>query len=471
MKFTLRQKIFSFSLIILFCNCLLGYTIYNGNQRVLNSEKWVQHTEQVIDQIISIFSTANEIKTNSRDFVITNDADYVRSIAIAQKKVFIDIETIKALTHDNLLQQKRIDSLSVYMHKRVYFVAKVIDIRTKGTLEAAIAYMAAQNNSYYTAPILRISNAIENTEQGLLKKRKETNSQLLDTFNRLSTLAFIIMLGFTVILILAIGKYLTQSNEREQRAAELIIANAELHFQNNEKQKRAGELVIANKELNYQSSEKKKRAGELVIANKELSYQSDEKEKRAAELLIADEELNYQSGEKGKRAAELVIANKELLFQNNEKGKRAAELVVANEELLFQNGEKEKRAAELLIANEELLFQNGEKEKRAAELVVANEELLFQNEEKEKRAVELFIANEELRYNNNEKEKRAAELVVANNELFYQNNEKEKRAVELVFFKRTINFSERCKKNCRKEPEQKRISFEGGTGFGTHREF
>jgi len=127
----------------------------------------------------------------------------------------------------------------------------------------------------------------------------------------------------------------------------------------------------------------------LAKANEELVFQNQEKEKRAAELVIADKELVFQNQEKEKRAAELVIANKELVFQNQEKEKRAAELVIANKELVFQNQEKEKRAAELVIANKELVFQNQEKEKRAAELVIANKELVFQNQEKEKRAAEL----------------------------------------------------------------------------------
>ncbi|OTE98161.1 diguanylate cyclase [Crenothrix sp. D3] len=111
------------------------------------------------------------------------------------------------------------------------------------------------------------------------------------------------------------------------------------------------------------------------MANQELAFQNDEKEKRAAELVIANQELAFQNDEKEQRAAELVIANNELAFQNDEKEKRAAELVIANNELAFQNDEKEKRADELVIANQELVFQNDEKEQRAAELVIANQHI------------------------------------------------------------------------------------------------
>jgi len=248
-------------------------------------------------------------------------------------------------------------------------------------------------------------------------------------------------------LIIANKELAFQNGEKKDRAAELIIANKELAFQKEEKQKRAEELVIANKELAFQNEEKGNRAAELVIANKELAFQTEEKEDRAAELIIANKELAFQNEEKEDRAAELIIANKELIFQNEEKENRAAELVIANKELAFQNEEKENRAAELIIANKELAFQNEEKENRAAELIIANKELAFQNEEKENRAAELIIANKELAFQNEEKENRAAELIIANKELAFQNEEKENRAAELIIANKELAFQNEEKEN------------------------
>lgn len=50
----------------------------------------------------------------------------------------------------------------------------------------------------------------------------------------------------------------------------------------------------------------------------ELVFQNEEKEKRAAELIIANKELLFQNEEKEKRAAELNISNTELKKANNE---------------------------------------------------------------------------------------------------------------------------------------------------------
>jgi len=62
----------------------------------------------------------------------------------------------------------------------------------------------------------------------------------------------------------------------------------------------------------------------LILANIELDFQDEEKEKRAAELIIALEELGFQDEEKAKRAAELIIANRQLVVQKLEKERRAA---------------------------------------------------------------------------------------------------------------------------------------------------
>jgi len=392
MKISVNQKLFLFAFIILTINGILGYAVYKSNQKVLDSEEWVRHTEQVIYQSGNIRSIGKDIEATSKCFVITNDSAYLEPFNTASKTAIVSIRQLKQLIRDNPGQLQRIDSLNFYMHNLLDFSVKIVKLRSMTGPALIIPYASANEGRRYIDRISQIISSVQLEENILLKQRKQTSERSEAEFKQFSVIIFILITVFTILLVIVVGKYLFQSNEKEKRAAELNVANDELSFQNQEKEKRAAELIIANKELVFQHTEKGKRAEELTIANKELSFQNEEKGKRAAELAVANDELSFQSQEKEKRAAELVIANNELLFQNKEKGKRAEELTIANKELLFQNGEKEKRAAELAIANEELLFQNEEKEKRAAELTIANTELLFHNEEKEKRAAELKLA-------------------------------------------------------------------------------
>ena len=368
MRISVRYKLFIFSFIILGINVILGYAVYTSDRKLLESEQWVQHSEQVIIQSSNVRSLGRQMQITSRDFLITDDSVFLEPLNHTQKAAFVYIGVLKQLTRDNPAQQRLTDSLDLYMHKLANYSSKTIESRAKQGLSSVIAYTADKNRRRYTERINQIANAIQWREDIIYKQRKQINARNEIAFSRFSMIVFIVMAGFTVLLVIIAGKYLYQAIEKRKRAAELVIANRELLFQNQEKGKRAEELLIANDELYFQNTEKENRAAELVIANKELLFQNQEKGKRAEELLIANNELLFQNEEKGKRAEELLLANKELSFQNQEKEKRAAELTVANKELVFQNKEKGKRAAELKLAEIERIEMVNELLQRNKEL-------------------------------------------------------------------------------------------------------
>lgn len=191
--------------------------------------------------------------------------------------------------------------------------------------------LAGKHHSIFVDPSYSKSNAYQmfwnSLKKGLYQKdefiRVAKNGKIiwllgsynpiLDTLGRpykILKMATDITLSKTQFLQLAV-----QAQEKEKRAAELVIANKELKFQNEQKEQRALELIIANKELAIQSKEKEKRAAELIIANKKLAAENILKEKRKVE--------------KQKRAAELIVKNRELAYQE----KRSKELTLANDEL------------------------------------------------------------------------------------------------------------------------------------------
>jgi signal transduction histidine kinase len=335
MKINIHQRLLLFSFITLAGVGLMGYAAYKSNQKLLDSEQWVEHSEQVIYQAGYIISLSKDIETASWGFVITKDSTFLGRLYNAEKTIFAYIGQLRQLTLDNPKQQKRIDSLDFFMHKRIAFSKQTVELRSKQGLASAIAYISTKQGQKYSEHLHQITNDIQEEEGTLLKQRKQANKSSTETFNRFAEIMFLLMLVFTILLVLSAVKHLRQNKDKEKRADELVIANRELVFQNDEKEKRAAELVIANEELAFQNEEKGKRAAELTVANVELVFQNQEKENRAAELVIVNDEVAFQNKEKEKRAKEAAlekIANQKeiteavIAAQENERSEIGREL-------------------------------------------------------------------------------------------------------------------------------------------------
>jgi len=453
---TFKKRVYIGFVIAVLLSFGTGVISYLGFKNQTDLSAGVKHTYLVENATQHVQMLIIDLETGQRGFRATNEKRFLEPYNAGKLQIGPAIAVLKSLVSDNPAEEQRVAVLEKNIWILVRFWNDNSDDAARYTKE--VIRTITDDEKRQMDEIRNNINDILVAENITLAARNNENDRSIKFATTASFAGTAMTLAIISILIMLIirefrkgsisleqlsknnSELAFQNDEKEKRAAELIIANKELIFQNKVKEKLAAESIIANKELAYQNEEKGKRAAELLIANEELIFQNDEKEKRAAELIVANKELAYQNDEKEKRDAELIIANEELLFQNNEKEKRAGELLVANKELAYQNDEKENRASELVIANKELAYQNNEKEKRASELVIANKELAYQNEEKENRAAELIVANKELAFQNDEKEKRALELAVANKELSFQNEVKEKLAANLIIANKELAF-------------------------------
>ncbi len=249
---------------------LIGYVDYKTNQKLVNSEQWVQHTERVIYESGNIFLVAKDLQLASQGCVITNDSTFLK-VNMNPQVIFTSIGQLRQLTLDNPGQQARIDSLTLYVKWYLNFLVKTVDLRSKKGFAAAVALIATNQGKPYADCIARITASIQQEESRLLKQRMQTNEHRVAAFKTYSIVTLIVIGIFAILLLTASAKNFLQSREKEKRAQELIIANKELAFQHAEKGKRAAELVIANKELAFQTRLKEKTGQERIQSEKRLA--------------------------------------------------------------------------------------------------------------------------------------------------------------------------------------------------------
>ena len=242
MRLSIRQKLFLLSLIVLAGNGVLGYAVYESNQKLRSSEQWVNHTELVIYQSANILSIAKDIETTSQGFVITGNSTFLDPLYSAKKTAISNLVQLKHLTQDNPSQQRRIDSLDLYINKLINFSFKTIELRSKQGLIPAIAYISAKTGIGYADSIRKSIDAVQQEENRLLRLRNQANEHSVNAFKLFSRIMFISMVGFAILLIFFISKYLLQNKEKEKRMVELAIANEE-------RTKMVSDLMLRNIDL------------------------------------------------------------------------------------------------------------------------------------------------------------------------------------------------------------------------------
>lgn len=137
-----------------------------------------------------------------------------------------------------------------------------------------------------------------------------------------------------------IGISVNSATDRQQ-ILELLL---ETQVQNEEKEKRAAELVIANKELAFQNEEKEKRAAELSNANQELACQTEELQTQQQELKQVNEELEVQT-------QNLLQQQEELRMSNEELDARTKSLELKNSEVETAKCDIEQKTEQLEISS------------------------------------------------------------------------------------------------------------------------
>src|ERR1700737_4862650 len=141
MKISIRQKPMLFSFIILVGFGTASYAVYKSIHKLLESSRWVEHTQQVILQSGNILSIAKDIQTYSQGYIITNDSAFLNPLYNSGRSIFLEIGQLRQLMEDNPAQQQRLDSLNFYVHLSLDFSLSAVEIRSKQGLQAAIPYV------------------------------------------------------------------------------------------------------------------------------------------------------------------------------------------------------------------------------------------------------------------------------------------------------------------------------------------
>ncbi|MET1055626.1 MAG: CHASE3 domain-containing protein [Pedobacter sp.] len=105
---------------------------YLSIRKLLESDRWVDHTFKVIQNLDNIISRLKDAETGQRGYLLTADPVFLEPYTGSKDDVMELIDHVQLLTSDNASQQKDIPYLQQLIEKKYVFITRTIANRRRG---------------------------------------------------------------------------------------------------------------------------------------------------------------------------------------------------------------------------------------------------------------------------------------------------------------------------------------------------
>ena len=292
-KLSFRTQIltgFILSLVLVISVFYFSYTSINNLQK---NEKAVEHTESVIKAANTVQALLLDGETGQRGYIATAKSDYLEPYVKSIARVPAALIELKALTKDNRLQRRNVDSLVAFANLKSDELRYVIEISRMSGFDMARATLATVPGKYDMDKVRFYVNRIVDQENELLAVRKTSTDNAAWT-----TINGIVVGGIIVVYVVFLLAFYIRSAFRKLQKSEENLKAANLTLE------RTNEELLTKTELLQQSEEElKTQQDELVNSNAEL----EEKAYLLTEKNQAVEEARKAIASK---VRELELANK-----------------------------------------------------------------------------------------------------------------------------------------------------------------
>ncbi len=177
---------------------LVGAATYVNAHNLLDRNKMVVHTYQVIGQVDEVFNSLDEIESGARGFLLTGTADYLQPYQTGLDTMGMHIAELRKLTADNPLQQRNIDRLQTLANRAVERVHRQVVARQLPNASATAP--DSIEDKEIMDQVRFATAAMKGVEIQLLERRDRASTEsahrTVTNFGLLLILAVLLLLAF-----------------------------------------------------------------------------------------------------------------------------------------------------------------------------------------------------------------------------------------------------------------------------------
>ncbi|WED42733.1 diguanylate cyclase [Legionella cardiaca] len=194
-KWTLNF-IFIMALIIM---GFLSYLSYSELKNLIKSNKWVNHTYDVIGEIdVSLYSLS-EIESYQRAYLISSSKDYLKKISFIKTNLDNSLQEALSLTKDNRTQNAKIHRYNELIKERLSYLNQIIVLKENDKLNTPEGLALFNRSSEISNEAKSIGNEIKSIEEVLLNERNNLTIEKAKVGSILLMIGSILSIIFLII--------------------------------------------------------------------------------------------------------------------------------------------------------------------------------------------------------------------------------------------------------------------------------
>ncbi|MGC4101140.1 response regulator [Ferruginibacter sp.] len=219
MKVSLSQKILTGFIACAIVLAVVAFFSFRNSERFIDTNKWVNHTYEVIDEFNQVLAASVDAETGVRGFVISGNEEFLKPFNDAQLSINNHLDRVRKLTADNAAQQKNIDLLQQQLAVHLKYFTELITVR-RTDFEKAKQMISEGQGKRIQDEIRRMVNSDKEVENNLLVERKRTSEEDARNFNMI----FLLLLAVIAVVLISVY-FIINTNLRALRKAEQESSN------------------------------------------------------------------------------------------------------------------------------------------------------------------------------------------------------------------------------------------------------
>jgi PAS domain S-box-containing protein len=206
----------------IFVLLIMGAIAFRTAAVASESDRWVRHTHEVLENIADLLSTMQNLESSARGFILTGRESYLETYRAGVVHSQVQVTLVRDLTVDNPAQQRQIPILENLAVQKIQLAQRVIAVRRAEGLQSAVDATLSGGGQQIMDAYRDVIREMQEEERRLLVLRDA------DAKRRLGQTKTVLILGtFLGVLIAASAGWSAHRDSLARGLAEAALRDSE----------------------------------------------------------------------------------------------------------------------------------------------------------------------------------------------------------------------------------------------------